>query len=87
VVFCTAPGTKLSYLSHDEPVAFEIDSSRPLYNSGWSVVVQGSAHEITDAQELELLRRGPPQSWTVPASEHWIRISVDKISDRRIPHS
>ncbi|SRR6266498_712606 len=87
IVFCTAPGTKLSHLSHGEPVAFEVDASRSLYNSGWSVLVRGTAREVTDARELELLRRGPLRSWGVSPSEHWIRISIDEISGRRIPET
>ena len=85
VVFCTAPGTKLSNLREGAAVVFEVDASRPLYNSGWSVLVQGMAREVTDPRELDLLRRGPLKSWATPSSEHWIRISIDEISGRRIP--
>jgi hypothetical protein len=46
--------------------------------------VRGTATEITDAVEVERLRRGPLRSWAVPSSEHWIRISIDHISGRRI---
>ena len=87
VVFCTAAGTKLSSLRGGSPVAFEVDQSRPLYHQGWSVVVQGVAREITDAGELEDLRRGPLKSWVAPASEHWVRISIDEVSGRRVPES
>jgi len=87
VVFCTVPGTKLSHVADGAPVAFEVDSSRPLYHSGWSVVVQGTAREVSDPNELEQLRRGPLRSWAVPASEHWVRISIDEISGRRIPEA
>ena len=38
-----------------------------------------------DVCELELLRRGPLKSWGTPSSEHWIRITVDEITGRRIP--
>ncbi len=87
LVFCTGPGSKLSHLAGGAPVAFEVDDSRPLYNAGWSVLVRGTAREITDARELDLLRRGPLRSWATSASEHWIRISIDDISGRRIPGS
>ena len=85
IVFCTAPGTKLSALSDGARVAFEVDDSRPLYHAGWSVLVFGTAREVTDEGELGALRRGPLRSWATPASEHWIRISIDEISGRRIP--
>jgi nitroimidazol reductase NimA-like FMN-containing flavoprotein (pyridoxamine 5'-phosphate oxidase superfamily) len=87
VAFCTTPGTKLSHLRETTPVAFEVDASRPLYNSGWSVVVQGTAMEVVDPDEVELLRRGPLKSWASPGAEHWIRITIEDISGRRLPES
>jgi nitroimidazol reductase NimA-like FMN-containing flavoprotein (pyridoxamine 5'-phosphate oxidase superfamily) len=84
VVFSTGEGTKLAAV-RDAPVAFEIDENRALYHSGWSVVVRGIAREVTDAGELERLRRGPLRSWARGTREHWVRISVDEISGRRIP--
>jgi nitroimidazol reductase NimA-like FMN-containing flavoprotein (pyridoxamine 5'-phosphate oxidase superfamily) len=87
IFFCTADGTKLSVLRDGAPVAFEVDSSRPLSHSGWSVLVQGTASEVSDPDELDRLRRGPLKSWAIPATEHWVRISIDTISGRRIPES
>jgi nitroimidazol reductase NimA-like FMN-containing flavoprotein (pyridoxamine 5'-phosphate oxidase superfamily) len=84
VVFSTAPGDKLTNLREAAPVAFEVDAIRPLYNSGWDVVVQGTAMEILDPDELELLRRGPLKSWATSAAEHWIRITIEDISGRRL---
>lgn len=87
IVFCTEPGTKLSVVGGGAPVVFEVDDSRPLYHAGWSVIVQGTAREITDAAELDELRRGPLRSWAARSTGHWVRISVDGISGRRIPGS
>ena len=87
VFFCTAEGTRsLSALHSGAEVAFEVDSNQPLYHSGWSVLVNGVAEEVTDAAELDRLRRGPLKSaGAVAASQHWIRISIDTISGRQIP--
>jgi nitroimidazol reductase NimA-like FMN-containing flavoprotein (pyridoxamine 5'-phosphate oxidase superfamily) len=87
IFFCTASGTKLSTLRAGSAVAFEADMSQPMYHSGWSVLVNGKAQEVTDPAELDRLRRGPMKSWAVPPSQHWIRISIDSISGRRIPNS
>lgn len=87
IFFCTAGGTKLSAVRDAATVAFEVDSNRPLYHSGWSVLVNGTATEVTDPDELDRLRRGPLKSWAVPASQHWVRISIDTISGRQIPES
>jgi len=84
VVFSTARGSKLSWLSSHNRVAFQADHGRPLDRSGWSVLVHGTAREVTDPAELEALRQGPLHSWTVPSAEHWVRVSVDAISGRRL---
>jgi uncharacterized protein len=86
VVFCTPAGSKLSELN-EIPVAFEVDTSRSLRSSGWSVLVQGIAREVTDPEELDRLRRGPLKSWASSTAEHWVRVSIDEISGRRIPES
>jgi nitroimidazol reductase NimA-like FMN-containing flavoprotein (pyridoxamine 5'-phosphate oxidase superfamily) len=85
IFFCTRSGTKLSVLRGGAPVAFEVDASRSLYHSGWSVMVSGTASEVTDSEELERLRRGSLKSWAIPSTEHWIRITIETISGRRIP--
>ena len=85
VVFCTEPGTKLSTIGGGARVVFEVDDSRPLYHAGWSVVVKGTAREITDVSKLDELRRGPLHSWATRSTEHWVRISMDEVTGRRIP--
>lgn len=84
IVFVTEPGTKLSVVAGGAPVAFEIDESRPLYRSGWSVVVTGSAHEITADEELKRLRSGPLKPWAVNPAARWVRISIDHVSGREL---
>jgi uncharacterized protein len=87
LVFCTEPGTKLSAVGGGAPVVFEVDDSRPLYHAGWSVVVKGTAHEVTDQDQLDELRRGPLRSWATRPTEHWVRISIDEVTGRRIPET
>jgi len=84
VVFCTAKGSKLSWLSHHSHVAFEADEGRPTDREGWSVLCHGTAHEVTDPGELESLRRGPVPSWVSSPDDHWVRIRIDEISGRAV---
>jgi uncharacterized protein len=84
IVFCTAKGSKLSWLSSHSRVAFEADESRPSDRTGWSVLLRGSAHEVSDPDELDALRRGPLRSWVHPSAEHWVRITADEISGRAL---
>ena len=84
VIFCTAPGTKLSAIGGGAPDVFEVDDSRALYHAGWSVLVKGTAHEITDESQLDALRRGPLRSWATRSTEHWVRVTIEEVTGRRI---
>jgi uncharacterized protein len=84
IVFCTAKGSKLAWLSSRSHLAFEVDESRTSQREGWSVLVHGSAHEVTDPHEIDELRHGQLHSWVHPAAEHWVRIAVEKISGRAL---
>lgn len=85
LVFASLDGTKLHALAGGADVVFEIDEARPLYHAGWSVLVRGRAHEVNDERDIEMLRRGPLQSWAAVHNAHWIRVSIDEISGRRVP--
>ncbi len=84
IVFCTAKGSKLAWLSSRSHLAFEVDESRTSHREGWSVLVHGSAHEVTDSDKIDELRRGQLHSWVHPTAEHWVRITVEKISGRAL---
>jgi nitroimidazol reductase NimA-like FMN-containing flavoprotein (pyridoxamine 5'-phosphate oxidase superfamily) len=83
VLFCTAQGTTLD-AAEGAAVAFEVDQSHPLEHSGWSVLVRGTASPVTDAEEVEVLRRGPLRTWARRAPERWVRIAIEEISGRRL---
>jgi uncharacterized protein len=87
IVFCTAKGGTLAWLSNRRRVAFEVDESHPAEREGWSVLVHGSAHEVTDPEQLDELRAGPLQSWVRTPEEHWVRINVEAISGRALDGS
>lgn len=84
-VFASLDGSKLDALAAGADVVFEVDEARPLYHAGWSVLVRGRAHEVTDERDIELLRRGPLKPWAALHATHWIRIGIDEISGRRVP--
>jgi nitroimidazol reductase NimA-like FMN-containing flavoprotein (pyridoxamine 5'-phosphate oxidase superfamily) len=84
IVFCTAKGRKLSWLSLRGRLSFQADESRPADHEGWSVLVHGVAREVTDPDELAALRRRPQLSWVRPQDEHWVRIAVETISGRAL---
>jgi hypothetical protein len=78
IVFRTNAGTKLEAL-HRHPVAFQIDSIDPAHRAGWSVLVQGVAHEAAP-HELTSVTVEP---WIGP-KQHLIQVVPRHISGRRI---
>ena len=53
IVWRSAQGTKLNAASAGFVVAFEVDRYEADRREGWSVMVQGLAHVITDPEELD----------------------------------
>jgi uncharacterized protein len=84
VVFATTERTKL-HAALDWPwVAFEVDEANVDDTGGWSVLVVGHAEEITDATEIERVSclRGP--LWNAGSPTHWMRITPEKVTGRRV---
>ena len=78
VVFRTDFGTKFdSLLRH--PVAFQVDSIEAHHRTGWTVLIQGIAHEMAP-QDTQHVAVTP---WTGP-KQHWLRIVPRNVSGRRI---
>lgn len=84
IVFRTDRGTKFSAAVQDSYVAFEVDWVEPTWQIGWSVVVRGQAHLITDPEELVRARNLPLLPWADGDKEHFVRIDTQLISGRRL---
>ncbi|GAA2245969.1 MULTISPECIES: pyridoxamine 5'-phosphate oxidase family protein [Streptomyces] len=65
-------------------VAFEADDVDAARQSGWSVVVTGSATVVTDAAEHERLARTGPASWVPAPQEAFIRIEPELVTGREL---
>lgn len=87
IVFRTGPGTKLTRALDDRIVGFEIDSVDLARGSGWSVLVIGSASLVHDRDEIAMLNELGVRSLAGDRLPHFVRISIEKISGRRIPAS
>jgi nitroimidazol reductase NimA-like FMN-containing flavoprotein (pyridoxamine 5'-phosphate oxidase superfamily) len=86
VVFRTGLGTKLEAVA-DAKVAFEVDEVDERAGTGWSVVVQGVAQEITSDVVVfaEALRAAAAPTWVPNPADHYMRIVPRIISGRRLP--
>lgn len=87
VVFCTAATSTLGRLAAGSRVVVEVDESRPLYNAGWSVIVQGPLRRVEDPTEVRRLAGGPLRSWAEPSPPVWVEVPIEEISGRRIPET
>ena len=63
ILIRTGRGTKLDAAATNAVVAFEVDGVDAFYHTGWSVLVQGIAEEITDNDELERAKAVPSSLW------------------------
>ena len=85
IVFRTDEGLKLRHAPLHR-VAFEIDGFDETAGTGWSVLVQGSAYEITRAidQRSEELLRLPVAPFAPGEKAHWIEIVPHIMTGRRL---
>lgn len=85
VVFKTAAGTKLSGTTFAR-VAFEIDGFDEKSRTGWSVVVEGVATDISDMVDSASarLRMLDLQPWFPGEKSHWVAIQPESITGRRV---
>ena len=85
VVFRTGAGSKLSAVEVGHYVGFEADSYDPATETGWSVVVNGLAEVVDDAEEAARLDALGLSPWGGDASGRvWVRIRPSSITGRRI---
>jgi uncharacterized protein len=84
VVFRTAPGLKLERAPRTQ-VAFEVDRLDTAHGIAWSVVVKGTAHDISSAvgRLPERLRGLAVHPQAPGARKAWMAIHADSTSGRR----
>jgi hypothetical protein len=84
IVFRTAPDTLLAVYA-DGQVSLEADHLDQAHREGWSVLVQGHAHTVTDEREVKRLEdRTHLEPWAGGARDVYVRITPARISGRCI---
>lgn len=85
VVFRTTWGSKLLMAEQQGPVAFEVDGVDEGQETGWSVLVIGSASIVYDSDDATRLDRLGVRSWAGADEDAlWVRILAEDISGREI---
>ncbi len=84
IIFRTAPDTLLAVYANGQ-VGFEADHLDEAVREGWSVLVHGHAHTVTDEREVRRLEdRTHLQPWAGGARDVYVRITPTRISGRCI---
>ena len=85
VVFRTSADSVLNQAAL-QVVAFEVDHFDEATHTGWSVLVQGVAQDVSSAVDVtsERMRRLSLITWAPGARHRWFRIRVDTVGGRRL---
>ena len=84
IVFRTSPYGVLSSLDRHTRVAFEIDHIDEERESGWSVLVLGSAERVTREYMLTSLWKDGPVPWAEGTRNLFIMITPETITGRTL---
>jgi len=84
IVFASDPGLKLEAARAGQVACLEVDGYEVLDHSGWSVLATGRLAEIVDPERLSAARQLPLSPWALTAPEHYVELSIELVSGRRI---
>ena len=85
IVVRTSPYSELGSYAADAQAAFEIDGIDEEARSGWSVVAAGRLRRVTDAEEIERIRRDAgPEPWAAGARALYLCLDWRDLSGRRL---
>ena len=84
ITFPTNEGTKMHAALQWPWVCFEVDMLDPAGSTGWSVMVDGRAEEITDQAAIERASAVRTAPWRTQPTLRWVRIVPTQVSGRRI---
>jgi uncharacterized protein len=85
IAFRTTWGSKLQVAADSGRIAFEVDGHDTTSQTGWSVLVQGSATLVYEAADRDRLDRLGRSSWA-PEVENmfWVRVLPESVTGREI---
>jgi nitroimidazol reductase NimA-like FMN-containing flavoprotein (pyridoxamine 5'-phosphate oxidase superfamily) len=84
VVFRTAPDSLLAVYANAQ-VSFEADHIDEALRTGWSVLVHGHAHIVTDERDVRRLEEQTRiEPWADGARDVYVRVVPNRITGRRI---
>ena len=82
VVFRVQVGSALDRVGKGSPVAFEADDVDPIAESGWSVLVRGTATHLRAPKRVAALADTSVHPWAPGRRDRWIEIHSEQITGR-----
>ncbi|WP_447943511.1 pyridoxamine 5'-phosphate oxidase family protein [Microbacterium aurum] len=82
LVFRTAEGSKLTELTINDQVLFEVDEYTD--TDAWSVVVRGTARRLDTPEEVRAADELPLRPWIPTLKYNYVRITATSLSGRDI---
>ncbi|NRQ33888.1 helix-turn-helix domain-containing protein [Nonomuraea sp. NN258] len=90
IVFRTATGgttdedLRTGVVGLEYKVAFEVDRIEELTSGGWSVLVQGSLHHVTEEEERAMAAATGVEPWAGGVRQQYLKVRPSRLSGRRI---
>jgi uncharacterized protein len=84
VLFQAQVGSALDRLGAGRPVAFEADHVDPIGESGWSVLVRGTAAHVEDPERIAALGETGAHAWAPGPHDRWVEVRPQQITGRII---
>jgi hypothetical protein len=78
------PSRRAAWLLREYKVAFEIDDFDTAARTGWSVLIQGSAHHVQSEAERASVAAAGVEPWPGGERELFLRIVPSRVTGRRI---
>lgn len=82
VVFRTSPHNSIARHVNRRPAAFQVDEIDDFTQSGWSVLLRGTAELVEDVHDLP--RDARPVSWAEGARTLFVRVPGHSVTGRRL---
>lgn len=84
IVFASDQGLKLEAARQGTVACLEVDGFDRWRHGGWSVLATGRLKEITDPARLAEAKQLPLSPWALSEPRHYVELSVELLSGRRI---
>ncbi|MDT0265684.1 pyridoxamine 5'-phosphate oxidase family protein [Streptomyces sp. DSM 44915] len=95
LVYRTAADATPAQVAEADELAFEVDHLDEAQRVGWSVLLVGPAHPLTDPAEIRALGRRlaerdgqppTPEPWAGGERDLWVRLEPTRVTGRRVTH-